>query len=89
MLAQINKPLAVVSACNQGLFRREVTSGTCISTTRDPATKGINHWKGWFIVRGVNPFKEMRESSAYPPMDGYEYMKHILILYMYTVKPML
>ena len=46
ILAQINKPFAVVycQLCNQsGLFIRKVKSGTCISSTRDPATERIEN----------------------------------------------
>ena len=37
-------PLPLCQPCNQfGLFTRKVTSATCISTTRDPATKRIQN----------------------------------------------
>ena len=60
--AQIDKPFAVCQPCNQfGLFTRKVTSGMCISTTRDPATKSKYpeqfisvSWSSVFKSRVVN-----------------------------------
>ena len=60
ILAQIKLPFAVVSVLQISLFTRKVTSGTCISTARDTATKRTqNSLFGRRAVLCIQTYKEL------------------------------
>ena len=69
ILVQTNRPLPWCQPCSQfGLFTLKVTSGTCISATRDPATKRIQNS---LSVRRVVPcIQRFRMISIYGRQVG-------------------